>query len=521
MEKEILIIENMSSNTIESEIINFYNDPLYQELSTYYSKKTIFNILKIERNENRHSAFLAWLLDVNESHELREAPLRMLLKFLYLKSEENRYDSCFLSGNYQIENVKVSTEINTKDGRIDVFITFDYRYDSNDNEKKRLYVIIENKMYTKEHGDQTKRYLNWAEEEKGFTKKNIMGVFLSPNKVNECSGDSNYFKFLKIDYQDLLDYVLEPLLLFDMPQESRFIIQDYVINLEQPLEYVSSKNNGKVKANSKDTIDDTILATSKTKRNLFLKLYYRFSSLLDSALIAYALSQNQNNKAKIKRVFGKGRESIGEDTKTLLLDFWNKNPSLFRMIMNAALDRNDADDKYKKAVNDLLGLKESNRDNTKYLVYDKNHNLMNERFGNGKPVSKSIASFYIFKAWVLDSDQNATLDNIRKAFPVAICAEHYNDMYQYLFYKYDKDKIIDSSDETNDNLPKEKIYAEWAFYTGNNAKKYHLDLNDAMNVVCVKKWLKDEFDKLVDHAQKQYKIISVESPVNNKRRAKQ
>lgn len=160
----------MSGNNIKSKIISFYNDPLYQELNAYYSKKTIFNILKIERNENRHSAFLAWLLDKNINHGLGDEPLKKLLRFLYVKNKVNSYDSCLLSGNYLIENLVVSTEEKAngdeKDGRIDVYLEFKYRYNTNDKEEKKLCVIIENKMYTQEHEEQTKRYREWAENEK-------------------------------------------------------------------------------------------------------------------------------------------------------------------------------------------------------------------------------------------------------------------------------------------------------------------------------------------------------------------
>ncbi len=95
-------------DTIKSEIIKFYNDPLYQELKAYYGKTTLFNVLKIERNENRHSAFLAWLLDENGSHGLGEEPLKRFMRLL--AKMDDRYNEPFLVGNYQVENVEVVTE---------------------------------------------------------------------------------------------------------------------------------------------------------------------------------------------------------------------------------------------------------------------------------------------------------------------------------------------------------------------------------------------------------------------------
>ena len=43
---------------LERDILRIKNNPIYQELKGYYSQSTIFSALGIERNENRHSAFL-------------------------------------------------------------------------------------------------------------------------------------------------------------------------------------------------------------------------------------------------------------------------------------------------------------------------------------------------------------------------------------------------------------------------------------------------------------------------------
>ena len=54
---------------LERDILRIKNNPIYQELKGYYSQSTIFSALGIERNENRHSAFLCWLLDPKSDHQ--------------------------------------------------------------------------------------------------------------------------------------------------------------------------------------------------------------------------------------------------------------------------------------------------------------------------------------------------------------------------------------------------------------------------------------------------------------------
>ena len=136
-------------DAIKSEIINFYNDPLFQELKASYGKTTLFNVLKIERNENRHSAFLAWLLDSNGNHGLGEEPLKCFMRLL--ANRDSRFESPFLNGNYSIDSMTVEleqqVEFGKKKGRIDILIDFSYSYKSDSNTiGKKVLVIIENKI---------------------------------------------------------------------------------------------------------------------------------------------------------------------------------------------------------------------------------------------------------------------------------------------------------------------------------------------------------------------------------------
>lgn len=58
---------------------NLLNDPNFDKLETELKKPNIFSILGIGESEIRHSNFLSWLLDPNESHELGN---RFLIKIL-------------------------------------------------------------------------------------------------------------------------------------------------------------------------------------------------------------------------------------------------------------------------------------------------------------------------------------------------------------------------------------------------------------------------------------------------------
>ena len=510
--------------SVKNKIIDFYNDPLYQELKAYYGKTTLFNILKIERNENRHSAFLAWLLDENGSHGLGEEPLKRFMRLL--AKMDDRYNEPFLVGNYTIENMDVVAELpvkaegHHKSGRIDIFVDFDYRLmtgtEEERNKVQHVHVIVENKVYTNEHDDQTKLYRDWARQEyKGKHNQTIIGVFLAPERPKNCSGDEiEGFEYVKITYQDILQDLIEPLLKMEMSSEARIFITDYIINLGQP---VQDKE-----ADEKGNNQDTILAISNANKGKFIQLYEKNKELLDVAL--YANCYERNSK-QLQIVFHDYEKFNGYSKDVLLMikTFWDSNSDLLRMILNTALKDGLEEDNSEVlgAINVLLRLNESNRDNTKYLVYAVDGTLMNE---NNKPSPKSLSSFYIFKAWVHDHP-NASLKDIREAFSIEQCAQSKSDTFQYLFYrKSDIEFALENNkaegrtyynaplDETKDDTIKANKYLTWDFFIDENKHclaKRCLEIQGE-KVLSMKMWLKDEFDRLVDYAKDKFGILAKE-----------
>ena len=507
----------MSNNTIKSEIINFYNDPLYQELKAYYGKTTLFNILKIERNENRHSAFLAWLLDENGSHGLGEEPLKRFMRLL--AKMDDRYNEPFLVGNYTIENMDVVTELpvkaegHHKSGRIDIFVDFDYRLLTGTKEERNkvqhVHVIVENKVYTNEHDDQTKLYCDWARQEyKGKHNQTIIGVFLAPEKPEKCSGDEkDGFEYVKITYQDILQDLIEPLLKIEMSPEARIFITDYIINLGQPVQ----DKEGNEKGNNQDTI----LAVSNANESKFIQLYERNEELLNAALYAKCYERNEKQLQAVFKDYDKFKV-YSKETLLMIETFWNTNGDLLRMILNTALKDGvgEESEDLLGAINVLLRLNESNRDNTKYLVYAADGTLIND---NGKPSPKSLSSFYIFKAWVHDHS-NASLKDIREAFSVEKCAQSKSDTFQYLFYRKTDIKFAlehnkaegrtyynAPMDEDSEKTKGANKYLTWDFFIDDDKRSLEIQ---GEKVLSIKMWLKDEFDHLIDYAKDRFGILA-------------
>lgn len=353
MEKEKQVL-------LKSRIIDFYNDSLYQELKTYYGKTTLFNVLKIERNENRHSAFLAWLLDENGSHGLGEEPLKRFMRLL--AKMDDRCNEPFLVGNYQIENVKIDTEHpasigsgkTTKKGRIDIFVEFDYKWENGTN---HVHVIIENKVYTSEHDNQTQMYHDWAKQEyKNERNRTIIGVFLAPENSGNCSADTKDFNYVKITYQDILQDLIEPLQKMEMPLEARVYITDYVINLGQPVKEDEDAE--------KNDNQDTILAISNDNQGKFIQLYERNKELLVAALYTKCYERCPKQFYMVFSDYDKFKDYSKEDLMKFEM-FWDSNCNLLRMILDTALKNSIKETALKtgiteenvlSAINVLLGL---------------------------------------------------------------------------------------------------------------------------------------------------------------------
>ena len=178
-------METNETNELIKKIIVIKNDPNFVSIKRDFEKKSLFNVLKIDNDENLHSNFLAWLFDLRETHELQQEPLLKLLDLLLLNALEqndtyiknnihelkgfNTYIENIrglqelLKSKKNIENIDVIREFSIKNGRIDIKISIE-----------NYNIIIENKIRSTESEGQTEKYIN-ADEFKG---RNIRNIFV-------------------------------------------------------------------------------------------------------------------------------------------------------------------------------------------------------------------------------------------------------------------------------------------------------------------------------------------------------
>ena len=490
-------------NSINQSALLLLSSKPFQELAAFYKQTTLFNVIGAERSENRHSAFLRWLLSPDSSHGLGTEPLKL---FLRLIATQERGQQTFgdvlnrkvIAGNYELEllepieveksvgKLEAPTKKKNKD-RIDLWTVVCLTYEEDGEEKKRAFpIVVENKIYSKEGKDQTNKYyaamINYIDAKKEETKLDYspIGLFLSLD--NQSAGCD---QFADMTYQQLLDHVLTPISFMPMPSAEYSFVETYIHNLGRP----SDNSNH----------DYTPLAISQEEKQLIGEVQQQAGELIDEMLVAVYGS-------KISPILEKGQfkelDKAGKEIDLQLLqELWDANEDVFKAV---------AYQKYAEKKKELAKVfKGNNRDTTKYRVcYD----TEDKEVFPGKRLSKAMAACAIFKAY-LALHPKTKLKELCEAFPCKdINAYYYDNYYADLFYLYLPDQVDDNGAQclefTAEKRKGVKSRACWDFYMNDNQL---LPLaNGTEKAMCVKMWRRNDFDRLIDHLEKMNEAITVE-----------
>jgi len=238
-----------------------------------------------------------------------------------------------------------------------------------------------------------------------------------------------------------------------------------------------------------DTKDYSILAIADSENN-DLKEIFR------SDAFQVALCAIYPNEAK--KILDKDYKVV-EDDLHLLEQFWNANEDLFKIVLyNQFKD----DEKSMKTVQRIV--KVNNRDNTRYYVGLQQGKWLNT---NGKPASKSEASFLIFKAYCLllkekQPSDELTVDQLRSKFDCSLNAYYHNRFLHNLFYDFDDEVTVDVKTHKHFGAPILPESDTWDFYWDDDHVLPHVK----GKVRSVKMWHKEDFDALVKKAT-EYGIV--------------
>ena len=163
-----------SISDLKSHYDSLLKDESFDKLDLGLKNPNIFDILKISRNEIRHSNFLSWLLDPNQTHKLGDIFLKRFLREVFSSDKFKGVDQVDVEG-LDLSNVLIEREWRN----IDVLIKL-----------QGIVVCIENKVLSKEHSNQLKRYREIVDSH--FPNDEKTFVFLTPDGDESDNETENY-----------------------------------------------------------------------------------------------------------------------------------------------------------------------------------------------------------------------------------------------------------------------------------------------------------------------------------------
>ena len=188
-------MDNKVLEILESkEWIDFYN---------YYLDIGFIEQIGLFRYEDIHTNFLVSVLKDDNIYGYNDKPIRLFIKFIKENSKVKKYfKDINLSEDYKINNLEVTPRITLGKGKPDIYITFEIEQN---NINKKCVILMELKLRSYEHDEQTCDYYIKNEELKGDCHEKIY-IYLTLNR-DKCFCP-HYELFT---YQDLADNIYSKL----------------------------------------------------------------------------------------------------------------------------------------------------------------------------------------------------------------------------------------------------------------------------------------------------------------------
>ena len=206
----------MKLEELKSHYDKLLKDEDFDKLDLGLKNPNIFQILRITKNEIRHSNFLSWLLDPNQSHKLGDIFLKRFLREVFSSDKFDMIDQVDVEG---MDLSKVEIEREWKN--IDILIKLE-----------NVVVCVENKVLSKEHSNQLKRYKEIIQSQ--FPNHHQTFVFLTPDGDNSEDESETYepisYEFIVESLERIVSVYGESL-----NQQVKNYIKDYITIIKRNL----------------------------------------------------------------------------------------------------------------------------------------------------------------------------------------------------------------------------------------------------------------------------------------------
>ena len=206
----------MEINELKSQYDKLLKDEDFDKLDLGLKNPNIFQILRITKNEIRHSNFLSWLLDPNQSHKLGEIFLKRFLREVFSSDKFGDIDQVDVEG-MDLSKVEIQREWKN----IDILIKLE-----------NVVVCVENKVLSKEHSNQLKRYKEIIENQ--FPNHHQTFVFLTPEG---SSSEDESESYEPISYEFIIESLDRIISVYgeSLNEQVKNYIKDYITIIKREL----------------------------------------------------------------------------------------------------------------------------------------------------------------------------------------------------------------------------------------------------------------------------------------------
>lgn len=206
----------METHVLKSLYDRLLKDEDFDKLDLGLKNPNIFQILRITKNEIRHSNFLSWLLDPNQSHKLGDIFLKRFLREVFSSDKFGDLDQVDVEG-MDLSKVEIQREWKN----IDILIKLE-----------NVVVCVENKVLSKEHSDQLRRYKEIIENQ--FPNHHQTFVFLTP-EGNTSEDESDTYE--PISYEFIVESLDRIISVYgeSLNEQVKNYIKDYITIIKREL----------------------------------------------------------------------------------------------------------------------------------------------------------------------------------------------------------------------------------------------------------------------------------------------
>lgn len=319
------------------------------------------------RYEDMHTNFLASLLKEDNVFGLGTKPLKLFIELLKVKDKnhlENKLKQDLLS-NYSVSNIEVLTQESIDVGIIDLLIKFNI-------ENEKYNIIFENKLFSEESSEgQTKRYKEYFDNH--FSNDNNIYVFLSLDNNLEISAGNDY---IRIDYQELISYVLEPCSYLEANSLASISVEEYLKGFTYLCEFGYMPITSTLRKLSVAIYNNycDILMNILNADNEYIEFYN--NNIKQFKILFTVLSKEDTTNSEL---LGKiNRKILGNVGKFRDKDYsCRKQTKMVRVILKDLIDNG-----YLKTIEDLDELKFSDNSSWKPAITEEQYKAVGNRQSN-------------------------------------------------------------------------------------------------------------------------------------------